>query len=126
MVSVHPVLYFYFFLGKSLLLLFMKSSFADALTVGKQFLQVLSPFYFVVSAKLVADGVLRGISAMRQFMTATFIDLVLRVVLAFAFSAWTKMPLGIWCAWPIGWTIAMTCSVFFYKKECRRLRITVQ
>ncbi len=51
---------------------------------------VLSPFYFAISAKLVTDGILRGISAMRQFMTATFTDLILRVVLAFVLYSWTK------------------------------------
>ena len=53
---------------------------------GKEFLWILSPFYFVVSVKLVADGILRGVSAMRQFMAATFTDLILRVVLAFVLS----------------------------------------
>ena len=107
--------------GKYLLLLFMEKSSAAALYTGMQFLWILSPFYFVVSAKLVADGILRGISAMRQFMVGTFTDLILRVVLAFALSGWTKSPVGIWCAWPIGWTIAMCLSVFFYRGQCKRL-----
>ena len=47
---------------------------------------VLAPFYFVVAAKLVSDGVLRGLGKMRQFMTATFTNLILRVVLAFGLS----------------------------------------
>ncbi len=88
---------------------------------GRQFLWILSPFYFIVSAKLVADGILRGVSAMRQFMTATFIDLVLRVVLAFVLSDWTGSALGIWSAWPIGWGIAMGVSVYFYRKEYGKL-----
>ena len=41
--------------------------------------RVLSPFYFVVSAKLIADGVLRGAGSMGRFMAATFTDLILRV-----------------------------------------------
>ena len=47
-----------------------------------QFLRILSPFYFVVSAKLVADGILRGVGLMKNFMIATFTDLILRVALA--------------------------------------------
>lgn len=113
-----PFCVLYIFFGRYLLLLFMEKGSAAALMTGRQFLWILSPFYFVVSAKLVADGILRGISAMRQFMTATLIDLVLRVVLAFVLSDWTGSALGIWCAWPIGWTIAMGVSVFFYRKEC--------
>lgn len=115
-----PFCIVYIFGGKYLLLLFMEKSSEAALITGKQFLWILSPFYFVVSAKLAADGVLRGISAMYQFMTATFTDLILRVILAFVLSDLTKSAIGIWCAWPIGWTIAMILSVSFYRKECRR------
>ena len=116
-----PFCLLYFFFGQSLLLLFMKKTSVEAIAVGEQFLRILSPFYFIVSAKLVADGILRGISAMRRFMFSTFTDLILRVALAFLFSAWTRSPLGIWCAWPIGWIAAMLCSVIFYRIECKKL-----
>ncbi len=115
-----PFCILYIVFGRYLLLLFMKEGSAGALLTGRQFLWIVSPFYFVVSTKLAADGILRGISAMRQFMAATFTDLILRVVLAFVLSNWTNSAIGIWCAWPVGWTIAMVCSVFFYQKTCRR------
>ena len=108
-----PFCIVYIVLGKYLLLLFMNQTSEAALMTGRQFLWILSPFYFVVSAKLAADGVLRGTNAMRQFMVATFTDLALRVVLAFVLSDWMHSAIGIWCAWPIGWTIAMGLSLFF-------------
>lgn len=110
-----PIVLLYVCFGEYLLLLFMDSSSAEALLTGKQFLWILSPFYFVVSAKLVTDGILRGAGAMKAFMAATFTDLILRVVLAFAFSSLFG-SIGIWCAWPIGWTIATGMSVYFYKR----------
>lgn len=110
-----PFCILYIFFGRYVLLLFMEKDSLAALMTGQQFLWILSPFYFVVSAKLTADGVLRGISAMGQFMAATFTDLILRVALAFILSGWTNSPIGIWCAWPIGWTIAMVLSVTFYR-----------
>lgn len=116
-----PFCVLYILFGKYCLLLFMEKSSVDALATGRQFLWILSPFYFVVSAKLVADGILRGISAMRQFMASTFTDLILRVVLAILLSGWTQSTVGIWSAWPIGWTIAMMFSVFFYRKEYKKL-----
>lgn len=118
-----PFCILYLFFGNHLLLLFMEKDSGAALMTGKQFLCIISPFYFIVSTKLVADGVLRGISAMRQFMTSTFTDLILRVVLAFLLSDLTNSALGIWCAWPIGWTIAMLISVFFYNKEYKKLEM---
>lgn len=116
-----PFCIIYIVLGKYLLLLFMDQSSALALATGRQFLWILSPFYFMIALKLVADGILRGISAMRQFMMATFTDLFLRVALSFILSGQTGSPLGIWCSWPVGWTIAMGMSLFFYRRECRKL-----
>lgn len=110
-----PIVLLYICFGKYLLLLFMDSASSEALMTGRQFLWILSPFYFVVSAKLVTDGVLRGAGAMKPFMAATFTDLILRVLLAFGFSSLFG-AIGIWCAWPVGWTIATVMSVFFYKK----------
>lgn len=114
-----PFCILYIFFGKYLLLLFMEKESADALMTGRQFLWILSPFYFVISTKLAADGILRGISAMRQFMVTTFIDLILRVILAFVLSDMTKSAVGIWFAWPVGWTAAMILSVFFCKKNIK-------
>ncbi len=115
-----PFCILYFFFGKYLLLLFMEKGSDAALLTGRQFLWILSPFYFVVSVKLVADGILRGLSAMRQFMITTFADLTLRVVLAFILSGLTGSAVGIWCAWPVGWCLATMPSVVFCLRECRR------
>lgn len=112
-----PFCLIYICAGKYLLLLFMDHSSVKALVTGRQFLWILSPFYFVVSTKLVADGVLRGTNAMRQFMIATFTDLVLRVVLAFVLSGLTSSSLGIWAAWPVGWSVATVLSLLFYQKH---------
>ena len=53
---------------------------------------------------------------MRQFMAATFTDLIVRVVLAFVLSGTALASKGIWCAWPIGWTVATVISILFYRK----------
>ncbi len=111
-----PFCIIYIAFGKYLLLLFLNESSSTALLTGRQFLWILSPFYFVVSAKLTADGILRGTSAMKQFMAATFIDLILRVILSFVLSDMLNAATGIWLSWPIGWSIATVLSVFFYRR----------
>ena len=108
-----PLFLAYFFAGRYLVFLFMDNSTGPAIDTGIQFLRILSPFYFVVSAKLVADGILRGAGLMRNFMIATFTDLILRVALAIGLAK-VFGSIGIWCAWPIGWTVAMCMSVWFY------------
>ena len=114
-----PFCIIYIAFGKYLLLLFLNESSSTALLTGRQFLWILSPFYFVVSAKLTADGILRGTSAMKQFMAATFTDLILRVILSFVLSDMLNTATGIWLSWPIGWSIATVLSVFFYRRELK-------
>ena len=66
-----PIAVLYFFGGRMVVSIFMDSPGGEAMNVGIQFLKIVAPFYFVVSAKLVTDGVLRGSGKMRQFMIAT-------------------------------------------------------
>ncbi len=103
----------YFFLGEPLVGVFMTESSAVALGVGVQFLKIVSPYYFVIMLKLSIDGVLRGTGCMIAFMTSTFSDLILRVILAFVMFSHPD-PTGIWQSWPIGWSVAMVISVLFY------------
>lgn len=125
-----PLTLLYFLAGRYLLYIFLDNPTGTAMQVGIQFLRILAPFYFVVSAKLVSDGILRGAGLMKQFMAATFTDLILRVVLAKVLSI-PFGPLGIWCAWPIGWSISTVMSISFYEKgpwkkaEAEKARIPV-
>ena len=109
-----PLFLLYFFGGNIVLKLFMDAPTKFAMQTGITYLKILSPFYFVVSAKLVADGILRGSGMMKKFMIATFTDLILRVLLAFCFSRTALGATGIWCAWPIGWCVAAVLSIGFY------------
>lgn len=109
-----PMSLLYVFGGRWLVCLFLKSPTGEAMSTGVQILRVIAPFYCVVAAKLVADGILRGAGDMGRFMAATFTDLFLRVVLAWCLSV-PLGPLGIWLAWPIGWGVSTAMSVIFYK-----------
>ncbi|MBO5093847.1 MAG: MATE family efflux transporter [Lachnospiraceae bacterium] len=115
MLSV-PLFLLYFFGGSVALKLFMEEPTPLAMQTGVIYLKILSPFYFVVSAKLIADGILRGAGMMKQFMATTFTDLILRVVLAFVLSATALGATGIWCAWPVGWSVATVISVVLYRR----------
>ena len=112
-----PFCLLYFFAGEVFIRFFMDNPTEAALRTGVLFLRILSPFYFVVSAKLAADGVLRGAGLMKPFMIATFTDLILRVVLAIFLSSTALGSTGIWCAWPIGWFLGAALSLLFYHKN---------
>ena len=111
-----PIALLYFFAGEPLIRLFMDEPTDTAVQTGIIFLRIVSPFYVIASVKLAADGVLRGAGLMGRFMTATFTDLILRVVLAFVLSP-VFGSTGIWAAWPIGWCIATALSVTFYIRK---------
>lgn len=96
-----------------------------ALTSGTSFLKIVAPFYCFIGVKLVGDGVLRGTGTMKLFMVATFTDLILRVILAFAFApVWGYK--GIWYSWPIGWTVATVLSLIFYFITVKKFDKTIQ
>lgn len=117
-----PLVILYFFFGRILTSFFLNNPTGEALDTGVIFLRILAPFYFVVSVKLVSDGVLRGAGLMKLFMIATFTDLILRVVFAFILSK-SFGSTGIWLAWPIGWTISMFLSIMFYRNKMKKKTI---
>ena len=110
-----PLFVLYFFAGKWILYTFIDEPTVLALQTGIEFLRILSPFYFVISMKFVADGILRGAGMMGKFMVTTFLDLILRVGIAVLLSGTILGATGIWCAWPIGWIVAVILSLAFYK-----------
>ncbi|MGN0347024.1 MAG: MATE family efflux transporter [Lachnospiraceae bacterium] len=114
-----PVVAIYLTTSKLLVNFFIKEPTELALETGKQFLTIISPFYFVVSVKLVADGILRGAGKMKAFMISTFTDLLLRVILALSFSSLLGC-VGIWYSWPIGWIIGTVLSLCFVSVFLRK------
>ena len=110
-----PLVTLYLLAAKALVTFFINDPSELALASGMRFLYIVAPFYFIISVKLIADGILRGAGLMKNFMIATFTDLILRVVLAEILSGQIGY-IGIWCAWPIGWTLATGLSITFYRR----------
>lgn len=120
-----PMSLLYVFGGRWLVYIFLETPSGVAMDTGVQILRILAPFYCVVAAKLVADGILRGAGDMIRFMVATFTDLFLRAFLAWVLSI-PLGPLGIWLAWPIGWGVSTLLSVVFYKMGRWRQKALLQ
>ncbi len=108
------------FFGKYFVGFFLNSdSSALTLDTGVIFLRIVSPFYFVASIKIISDSVLRGIGNMKAFMISTFVDLILRVILAYILSGFFSST-GIWMSWPAGWVVGTAISIWFYAKESKK------
>ena len=112
-----PLVLLYAFAGRYLVYIFLDSPAGQAMNTGISFLRIVAPFYFIVAAKLVSDGILRGAGLMKKFMAATFTDLALRVLLAETLSRTALRVTGIWLSWPIGWSVAAVLSILFYATE---------
>lgn len=114
-----PFIIAYMVFGGYIIKMFMNSPSADAMSSGMLFLRIVSPFYFAISAKMVADGILRGSGLMKRFMICTFTDLILRVVLVIILSA-RFGSIGIWSSWPLGWCMGTGLSIFFCVRIFRK------
>ena len=109
-----PIIFLYVTAGRLLIQFFMDEPSALAISAGIAFLRIVAPFYLLISVKLVADGILRGTGLMKQFMIATFTDLVLRVVLAMILAR-PFGYVGLWASWPLGWCLGTSLSLYFYR-----------
>ena len=101
-------------LGRFIMLLFMNADAEAALREGMLFIDIVSPFYVLITFKIITDAVLRGSGDMTPFMVSTFSDLILRVALAFILSSFLG-AMGIWLSWPIGWAVGTAVSLSFYR-----------
>ncbi len=95
--------------------IFLANGQTNALKAGTDFLKIVTPFYLVVGVKLTSDAVVRGGGAMKEFMIATFSDLILRVILSYILVI-PFASTGIWLSWPLGWLVGAILSYSFYKK----------
>jgi len=109
-----PITLLYWFGAGELVRFFMNEPSDTALGTGIQFLRILSPFYFMISAKLVLDGILRGAGMMKRFMVATCADLLVRVVLSLMLAGPFGIT-GVWCSWPFGWAVGFILMALFYQ-----------
>ena len=114
-----PIVLLYTIGAKTIVSFFIDNPTQLAVEAGAWFLYICAPFYFLLSVKLVTDGVLRGAGMMNQFVIATTLDLILRVILV-KILVEPYGYIGIWSAWPIGWMLGTGLSVYFYRKRFKK------
>lgn len=108
-----PFVLLYMVFGEPMLMIFLTDAEGKALMIGMKFLIITSPFYLLITVKLVCDGVLKGSKSMVLFMISTFTDLITRVVLSFILFEDYGIN-GIFASWPVGWIIGALLSAGFY------------
>ena len=103
---------------KAVITLFLDTSRPEliqgAIAAGKNFIYIVTPFYVLMTLKIISDGVLRGAGAMLEFTAGTFTSLFLRVLFSYVLGTLIGEN-GIWWAISIGWVLPSAMSYIFYK-----------
>ena len=110
-----PFFLLYFVFSRQMMGLFLGAGSTRAIESGMEFLRIVSPMYFMISIKLMTDGIIRGSGAMTYFVLATVPDLILRIIVANILTRHFAST-GIWMAWPFGWIAATLLTVIFYRR----------
>lgn len=104
-----------FIFGNSLVGIFVNSSSNEnVISVGHEYLKIVSMFYFLMGLMVTTNGVLRGAGDLRMFLVSSLANLSTRVICAYILANFIGQS-AIWWAVPIGWTIASTISVISYR-----------
>ena len=100
--------------GNELMLIFTDD--ANVISIGKEYLLIISGFFAIHGALNVLNGALRGAgSTLFPMITSLLCLWIFRIPLAYGFSAWFGRG-GIW--WAIGFsiTIGLVATLIYYKK----------
>jgi len=98
--------------SKELITVFNKDS--EVVSVGMQYLHIVSPFYLVFSLMFVFNGILRGAG---DTLIPMFITLLSLWIVRIPISAFLSMKIGtagIWWGIPIAWLIGTGLDYLYY------------
>lgn len=103
--------------AKPLMSLFLDESSADAVLVGVGYLHIEASFYFGIGLLFLFYGYFRAMNKPGISVILTVISLGMRVLLAYILSSIEAIGVtGIWMSVPIGWILADTVGVYFYRR----------
>lgn len=103
--------------AKPLMSLFLDESSADAVLVGVGYLRIEASFYFGIGLLFLFYGYFRAMNKPGISVILTVISLGMRVLLAYILSSIDAIGVtGIWMSVPIGWILADTAGVYFYRR----------
>lgn len=109
--------------ARQLLLLFIQPQETEILAVGVQYLRIEGAFYCGIGGLFLLYGLYRAIERPGMSLVLTGISLGTRVLLAYTLSALPQVGVaGIWWSVPIGWFLADTVGVLYYRSMKRTVK----
>ncbi len=96
------------------MLIFINPTEYQVIKIGVEYLRIVCTFYCFIGYLFMFYGLYRGLGKVKMSIVLTIISLGLRVALAFITAPYLGL-IGIWWAIPIGWIIADTVGMIYYK-----------
>lgn len=96
------------------MLIFINSTEYQVIKIGIEYLRIVCTFYCFIGYLFMLYGLYRGLGKVKMSIVLTIISLGLRESLAFITAPYLGLR-GIWWAIPIGWIIADTVGMIYYK-----------
>ncbi len=110
--------------GSQLMDLFTDNT--NVINIGVNYLIIVSSFYIIFTSMFIVGGVMRGAGATLIPMFITLFALwVVRIPASYLLSQKIGID-GIWWGIPIGWTIGLSLSVWYYLKGNWRSKVIIK
>lgn len=106
--------------ARPLMMIFIDSSESEIIDIGVSYLRIEGAFYIGIGMLFLLYGFYRGISRPAMSLVLTVISLGSRVAIAYAFAGALGVNI-IWAAVPIGWILADTAGILYYRKYRRTI-----
>jgi Na+-driven multidrug efflux pump len=109
--------------------LFMKAFTSDetVISIGREYLTIVSLFYIIFAMMFIYNGVMRGAGDTLIPMLITLLSLwIVRVPLAWFLSDRLGNESGIWWSFPAGWLVGLILAWSYYKTGNWKKKVIVK
>ncbi|MCM0650867.1 MATE family efflux transporter [Clostridium swellfunianum] len=103
--------------SKNLMKIFVNADEINVITLGVEYLSIISVFYILIGFLFMFYGFFRGIGALNTSLILTIMSLGTRVIMAYVLSRIPQLAQrGIWWSVPLGWFLADSIGLTIYLK----------
>lgn len=103
--------------SKDIMYLFISKSETKVISLGVEYLSVISIFYVLIGFLFMFYGLFRGLGLLKVSIILTVVSLGTRVLLAYILASTPLGASGIWWSIPIGWALADIIGLIYYRKK---------
>lgn len=110
--------------SRYLMHIFVSAEEVNVINMGIEYLSVISIFYVLIGFLFMFYGYFRGIGNLKTSIVLTIASLGTRVFMAYFLSRFPMIgEKGIWWSIPIGWALADSLGLIFYRHSTQKAQI---